>query len=256
VTQLHRKTAAQRPEHLGAFKFLSVGQTHTGCVRGLNEDAYLNQPDIGLWAVADGMGGHQSGEVASALIVDALASVSTFASAFAFRDAAAQAIEAANNEMIARAALSGEGTMGSTVVTLLAHQGHYACLWAGDSRIYLYRGGYLRRLTRDHSVVQEMVDAGVIGEESARTHPRANVITRAVGARAELELDGVFGTIQAGDRFLLCSDGLTGVVHEREIAEEMIRAPLQAAAERLIDRALARGAPDNVTVVMVAAEAG
>lgn len=255
MSKLQRKTAAQRPEHLGAFKYLSVGQTHVGCVRELNEDAYLNQADVGLWAVADGMGGHESGEVASQLVVEALAGVSSFASAYAFRDAAAHAIEAANAEMLARSAWEDQGSMGSTVVALLAHHGHYACLWAGDSRAYLYRGGYLRRLTRDHSVVQEMVDAGTLSEENARKHPRANVITRAVGAREALELDGVFGTIQAGDRFLLCSDGLTAVVHEREIAEEMIRAPLQAAAERLIERALARGAPDNVTVVMVAAEA-
>jgi len=251
-----QKKSTQRSEHLGAYKFLSVGRSHVGCVRELNEDAYLNQPDIGLWAVADGMGGHQSGEVASKLIVDALAGVSEFSSAHAFRDAVALAIEASNAEMMSRCAWPDQGSMGSTVVTLLAHQGHYACLWAGDSRAYLYRGGYLRRLTRDHSVVQEMVDAGTLSEENARRHPRANVITRAVGAREKLELDGAFGVMQAGDRFLLCSDGLTGVVHEREIAEEMIRAPLAAAAQRLIDRALARGAPDNVTVVMVSAEAG
>jgi len=241
-----------RPSHLGAFKFLSVGRTHEGCVRELNEDAMLNRPDIGLWAVADGMGGHDGGEVASATVIDALDNVDNFCTAYAFRDAAAQALHWANAKIFA---LSVErGTMGATVVTLLAHGNHYACLWAGDSRIYLYRTGALKRLTRDHSVVQEMVDAGAISEERARAHPRANVITRAVGARDQLDLESAVGSLQAGDRFLLCSDGLTGVVTEREICEAMIRAPLEAAAERLLEQALARGAPDNVTLVLVAAE--
>ncbi len=243
---------APRPSHLGAFKFLSVGRTHAGCVRDHNEDAFLNRPDIGLWAVADGMGGHESGEVASAAVIAALSGVLNFSTAYAFRDAVAQAIEQANAEL-GRLSL-GHGTMGSTVVSLLAHEGHYACLWAGDSRAYLYRAGTLKRLTRDHSLVQEMVDTGALSEERARLHPQANVITRAVGAHAELDLDAVFGAVQAGDRFLLCSDGLTGVVSDRELASAMIRAPLEAAAERLLDRALARGAPDNVTLVLIAAE--
>jgi len=241
-----------RPSHLGAFKFLSVGRTHVGCVRSLNEDAVLNRADIGLWAVADGMGGHEGGEVASAAVVQALSQVSNFSTAYAFRDAASQALVEANAKLVK---LSAErGTMGSTAVVLLAHEGHYACLWAGDSRAYLYRAGALKRLTRDHSVVQEMVDAGVISEEGARSHPRSNVITRAVGAQAQLDLESVFGAVQPGDRFLLCSDGLTGVVTDREIAEHMIRAPLESAAERLLDHALARGAPDNVSLVVVAAE--
>lgn len=243
---------SRRPGHLGAFKFLSVGRTHQGCVRELNEDALLNRPDIGLWAVADGMGGHQGGEVASAAVIEALGRVDNFSSAYAFRDGAAHALAGVNAQLTA---LSAErGTMGATIVTLLAHEGHYACLWAGDSRAYLYRGGALKRLTRDHSVVQEMVDAGALSEERARAHPRANVITRAVGAREDLQLDNAFGNVQRGDRFLLCSDGLTGVVTDRGIAEAMIRAPLEAAAERLLETALARGAPDNVTLVLIAAE--
>jgi protein phosphatase len=250
--QLMSTPRTPRRSHLGAFKFLSVGRTHAGCVRDLNEDALLNRPDIGLWAVADGMGGHAGGEVASAAVVEALAGVSNFTTAYAFRDAAAQALADANAELIRRSAECG--TMGSTVVSLLAHDGHYACLWAGDSRAYLYRAGALKRLTRDHSLVQEMVDAGALSEEGARGHPRSNVITRAVGAQDELTLDAVFGVIQPGDRFLLCSDGLTGVVTDREIADAMIRAPLEAAAERLLDQALARGAPDNVTLIMIAAE--
>jgi serine/threonine protein phosphatase PrpC len=241
-----------RPSHLGAFKFLSVARTHVGCVRSLNEDACLNRPDIGLWAVADGMGGHQSGEVASAAVIAALDNVAEFSTGAAFRGAAALALQSVNAALVQRSGDSG--TMGSTVVALLAHEGQYACLWAGDSRAYCYRNGALKRLTRDHSVVQEMVDAGALSEERARAHPRANVITRAVGAREDLDVDGVSGAVHARDRFLLCSDGLTGVVSERELADAMIRAPLEAAAERLLDLALARGAPDNVTLILIAAE--
>jgi serine/threonine protein phosphatase PrpC len=237
----------------GHYRYGSAAATHVGTVRTLNEDAWLDRPDLGLWAVADGMGGHEGGEVASAAVVDALDTVSSFATAYAFRDAVAQALIEANSKLVDLSA--DRGTMGSTVVSLLAHEAHYACLWAGDSRAYLYRAGALKRLTRDHSLVQEMVDAGAISEESARRHPRSNVITRAVGAGEQLEVESVFGPIQAGDRFLLCSDGLTAVVTDREIAEHMIRAPLEAAAERLLDQALARGAPDNVTLVLVAAEA-
>jgi serine/threonine protein phosphatase PrpC len=251
-TQLMPHQRAPRPSHLGSFKFLSVGRTHAGCVRALNEDALLNRPDIGLWAVADGMGGHEGGEVASAAVVDALAGVSTFTSAYAFRDAAAHALNQANAELVRRS--EDRGMMGSTVVALLAHEGHYACLWAGDSRAYMYRSGALKRISNDHSLVQELVDAGALSEEGARVHPRSNVITRAVGAREELELDGAFGVLRAEDRFLLCSDGLTAVVSDREIADAMIRAPLEAAAERLLDQALARGAPDNVTLVLISAE--
>lgn len=254
TTRIMGHPRTPRPGHLAALKFLSVERTHEGCVRSLNEDALLNRADIGLWAVADGMGGHECGELASARTVEALAGVTSFSSAYAFRDAAAQALAQANADLFQLSQVGG--AIGSTVVALLAHQGHYACLWAGDSRAYLYRAGALKRLTRDHSVVQEMVDGGVLSEEGARRHPRANVITRAIGARADLELDHVSGPMQAGDRYLLCSDGLTTVVSDREIAEAMIRAPLEAAAERLLDQALARGAPDNVTVILVAAEPG
>jgi serine/threonine protein phosphatase PrpC len=251
--------AGERPRtrapHLGAFKFLSVAMTHEGCVRALNEDALLNRPDVGLWAVADGMGGHESGEVASALVVEALAEVENFRSAYSFRDAACSALRDANDALRQQARERLTGIMGATVVALLAHHGHYACLWAGDSRCYLYRGGALRRLTRDHSVVQDLIDSGALSPQQAKSDARGHVITRAVGAAAELDIEGAYGPILPGDRFLLCSDGITGVVTDGEIAELLARPPLEAAAQRLLNRALSRGAPDNLTCVLVAAEA-
>lgn len=240
--------------HLGAFKFLSLGSTHAGRVRTLNEDAFLDRADIGLWAVADGMGGHECGEVASARVVAELGEVTAFGSAYAFRHGVCDALLRANDALQALAAERMSGAIGATVVALLVHQGHYACVWAGDSRAYLYRGGQLRRLTRDHSVVQALVDSGHVRHDQARGHARSNVITRAVGAHRALELDSVHGGIQPGDRFLLCSDGLTAVVDDREIADLLMRPPLQGAVERLINKALARGAPDNVTALLIGAE--
>lgn len=241
--------------HRGAFKFLSIGRTHVGAVRTLNEDAYLSRPEAGLWAVADGMGGHAGGDVASARVIAALEEVGVCSDAYALRDCASRALQKANADLVSRGAEQFGGAIGSTIASLLAFQGHYACLWAGDSRVYLHRGGALRLLTRDHSLVQDLVDAGVVRQEEARSHPKGNVITRAVGARDVLELDTAYGAIQNDDRFLVCSDGLNAVLSEREIAEELIRAPLERAADGLISRALAKGAKDNVTVVIVVAQA-
>lgn len=236
--------------HLGGLKFLSVARSHIGHVRTLNEDAYLNRPDAGLWAVADGMGGHARGDVASARVVDALGAINAFGSAYAFRDSVNRAVGEVSAALFAE---SGDDAMGSTVVALLAHRGHFACLWAGDSRAYLYRNGVLRRLTRDHSMVQEMVDAGALSPAEAAVHPKANIITRAVGVQPRISLDAECGAILPGDRFLLCSDGLSGAVGDRTLSEIVRRAPLEWAAQSLVDHALAAGGRDNVTVVLIAA---
>ena len=245
---------SHRSDHLGAFKFLSVGRTHVGQVRTLNEDALLNRPNVGLWAVADGMGGHASGDYASQFIAHTLDRIDSFGSAYQFRDAVERGLKQVNQSLRDHAAEQKSGIVGATVVALLAHQGHYACLWAGDSRAYLYRNGSLRRLTSDHSFVQEMVDAGVLTPAQARAHPKANVITRAVGADNELDLESVSGLIQPGDRFLLCSDGLSNLVSEREMSESLRRTPLERGIDLMMELALSRGAPDNVTGIVISAE--
>jgi len=250
------RSARARPhgDHLGALKFLSVGRTDVGCVRKLNEDAFLDRPDLGLWAVADGMGGHEAGEIASATVIEELGGVSSFRSAYAYRHAVCSALHEANARLRGRGDQLGAGICGSTVAALLVHQGHYACVWAGDSRVYLYRDGEMRRLTRDHSVVQRMVDAGELSDAQARVHQSSHVITRAVGAAATLELECIHGSVRAGDRFLLCSDGLSGLVSDGEIAAFLRRPPLESSVDKMIGAALARAAPDNVTAVLVAAE--
>lgn len=223
--------------------------THPGAVRPRNEDAMVDRTEIGLWAVADGAGGHGSGDVASHAIAEALAGIPDGLSAAELLAQLRLRLTAVHAELQAEAERRGPGKLlASTVVVLLARGGHFACLWAGDSRIYMLRGGTFSRVTRDHSLVQELVDAGTLSEEEAEAHPQANVITRAIGGHGELALDKLSGRVAPGDRFLLCSDGLFKAVPEAEIA-----ACLAAGhgANDLINLALERGARDNVTAIVV-----
>ena len=229
-----------------------MAQTDVGRVRDNNEDCYLALPHAGIWAVADGMGGHHRGEWASAAIVEALSQVEAEGSFEQGLQAAADAIHAANRRIYIEGEAMGS-RMGSTVVAVVMRERCFGVLWAGDSRAYLLRDGTLHRLTRDHSQVQEMVDQGLLSPEDARDHPMINALARAVGVRPELELDGVIDDMQAGDIFLLCSDGLHGVVEEEEIARLLTPAVARADPELLIALCLERGAPDNVTVVTIAA---
>ena len=225
--------------------------THPGTVRPRNEDNYVDRPDIGLWAVADGAGGHGAGDVASAAVAEALRDLPAGLSAAEMLAQVRLRMTAVNTDLQARAAAAGPGRiMATTVVALLARGGHYACLWAGDSRAYLLRGGALARVTRDHSVVQEMVEAGLIDDGDAESHPQANVITRAVGAAGELELDKVSSRIAPGDVFLLCSDGLFKALAESEIAALLAGG---GGPDALIEAALANAARDNVTALVVRA---
>ncbi|MFT8247011.1 PP2C family protein-serine/threonine phosphatase [Roseomonas sp. BN140053] len=228
--------------------------THVGTVRSRNEDAVVERPDLGLWAVADGAGGHGAGDVASAAVAQSLDSIPPGLSAAELLAQLRLRLLAVHASLQAQAAALGPGrVIATTVVAMLARNGHFACLWAGDSRAYLLRDGVMRRITRDHSLVQEMVDRGELSEAEAESHPQANIILRAVGAGGELELDKVSGRISPGDTFLLCSDGLFKAVSEKAIAE-LMRAGQGATA--LIEAGLAGGARDNISAVALRATAG
>lgn len=233
-------------------RFLSHAATHTGMVRRLNEDSYVNRPDLGLWAVADGAGGHQSGEIASAEIASALQAIATGLSASQVLAEVRSHLEATHARLRADGASRGPGVvMASTVVVLLARGDHFACLWAGDSRAYLLRGQELMEISRDHSLVQELLDSGTITAEEAEHHPHANVITRAVGADCDvLDLDKRTGRLIAGDRLLLCSDGLCKTLPKAQLAE-ILAAGDGSGAERLIMAALAAEVHDNVTAITI-----
>ncbi len=233
------------------FRFLSAGITDRGCVRSFNEDAFVSLPDSGLWAVADGMGGHQSGDVASALVIRRLSRIGPTGSAHALRTAVARELNQANAELRGLASAGTTGPAGATVAVLTSFQGYYSCIWAGDSRVYLLRDRKLHRITSDHSLVQALIDAGEISPAEARRHARAHVVTRAVGAAPELSLETSHGEIKAGDRFLLCSDGLTTVLDDPLILELARQADLHLALQALIGRTLSEGAPDNVTTILV-----
>jgi serine/threonine protein phosphatase PrpC len=244
-------------------RFTSHALTHIGLVRQRNEDAFLERPElgpgIGLWAVADGMGGHEAGDFASASIVTALGAIEPLSDLGDVVEAAAAELEAVDAALRARAAKLGPAAViASTVVVLLATADEFACLWAGDSRLYRWRplgedGSEFRQLTIDHSKVQEMVEAGLLRPEEAAHHPYSNIVTRSVGG-GHLEFGRLREAVRPGDRFLLCSDGLTNMVADAEIAEELAAAPPREAALRLRDHVLARGAIDNVTIVIIHAE--
>ena len=235
--------------------FQSVGRTHPGAVRPHNEDALIERSEIGLWAVSDGMGGHLAGDVASALVIEQLRKVTRQAGG-QFIDAVRGAIGAANRELYEKGSLvSAATTMGATVVALGSEDGRFFCLWAGDSRAYRLRNGEFVRITRDHRYIQDLLDSGVLKESEAETHPRRNVITRAVGIESDVKLDVAEGEVQAGDLFLLASDGVTGVCKDAELAEILKTPDLNAAADKIVALCLDRGAPDNLSLILVKRQA-
>lgn len=238
--------------HLDPLRYESAAATHAGCVRMINEDACLDLPSVGLWAVADGMGGHSAGAFASKCVVEKLSKVTHFESAFAFRRNVENAIIAANKSLQEEASRNTVDTIGATVVALLVHGRHYACLWAGDSRAYLCRAGALQRITHDHTLVAELEATGKVMQGGAAAQRYSHVVTRAVGARPGLEIDAAYGVVQSGDRFLLCSDGLA-IVDERTVQEAVSDASVRDAASALVREAILRQAPDNITVVVVKA---
>lgn len=237
------------------MRFRSWSSTHNGAVRTHNEDRFVDRPDLGLWAVADGAGGHQAGEVASGMIAEALESIPEGMSPGALLGEVRSRISATHDALCAEARARGPRTViASTVVVLIAADSFFACLWAGDSRVYLLRDGEMTQITRDHSLVQELVEQGAIRPEEAEGHPHANIITRAVGAEADgFQLDKVSGPILPGDVFLLCSDGLCKTLSDADIAHLLTGAATEKVTDAMIAEALARHVNDNVTAVSVAA---
>lgn len=234
--------------------FECVSRTHVGLRRKGNEDSLLARTDRGLWAVADGMGGHEAGEVASGKISEALLRLPIVYGLDELVESAVAAIKQVNHELIAMAGSDNDRrTIGSTVVGLAIAGGQYRCFWAGDSRAYRIRDEQAARLTRDHSLVQDLVDAGMLEPGEAEGHPQASVITRAVGVVEDLRVDVTSGDVKSGDLFLLASDGLTRVVTDIELVAVLASMTPTEAADKLIEIVLSRGAPDNVTIIIVKA---
>lgn len=236
------------------FRWSSASATHPGRVRQINEDACFEAPERGLWAIADGMGGHTLGDFASQAIIDALARVPAAGTlAEALRNTR-QGLQAVNHQLRREAASRAVQVIGSTVAVLLARGGQCACLWAGDSRIYLYRRGQLTRLTRDHSQVEKMQSLGLLDAGEAASHPLRHLITRAVGAADHLDVDETILAVEDGDLFLLCSDGLNNEVGDDRIGAALAPGQCRQAADLLVGMALRQGGRDNISVIVARAD--
>ncbi|MDQ6434699.1 protein phosphatase 2C domain-containing protein [Mesorhizobium sp. LHD-90] len=233
------------------IRFESFGVSHPGRVRQLNEDRFLMAPRSGLWLVADGMGGHDAGDVASSCIVAHMATLGVASSAPDLRARFEDRIGRANAEIRDIAEKRG-ATIGATMAALLTFERQFACLWIGDSRVYLIRDGRITQLSHDHTEVQELLDRGVITAAEARVWPRRNVITRAVGVDEDVAVDMQLGHIEPGDVFVVGSDGLTAHASDFDILAAATDAQEpEAACKMLLDTVLERGGTDNVTIVVI-----
>ncbi len=235
------------------YVHLSQALTHRGTVREINEDAMLELPHIGVWVVADGMGGHAAGDVASQLVIDNIQqAVDGLSPDLISVDILKLALQNSNTQLQQMSQTDFEGKVaGSTVVVLWLYQGDYHLLWVGDSRIYLLRQQKMTMITKDHSQVNDMVDEGLLAAEDAESHPLANVITRAVGVDSQLDIDYRTGKVVEGDTFLLCSDGLNKELSDTEIEATINSGNIIDSGLALLHASLVRNARDNVTCILV-----
>ena len=236
--------------------FTSAGRTDIGVIRSGNEDNFLLLPQEGVFIVADGMGGHAAGEVASEMAVQIIGRELAGVQGQSDQDVAERirhAIQEANSAIFERTLTEVDKRgMGTTATSMLINGVHYIIGQVGDSRAYLYRERQLVQITKDHSYVQEQVDAGYLTPEQARTHPYSNVITRCVGANADVMPDVYLGTVRAGDIYLLASDGLTGMLEDQDLQAVLERqSDPQRIGEVVITDANHRGGLDNITVIVV-----
>ena len=234
---------------LRPFRFNA--KTHIGLVRKVNEDAVLALPDQDIWVVSDGMGGHEAGDFASRLIADTIAMIPPGLDPTSRMHALREAIRTAHQIIQTEAETRGRGVIGATVVALMMANSHFVGIWAGDSRLYRLRDGRIELLTTDHSAVADLVVAGQLTWDEAEQHPQSNAITRAVGVGEELELDKIRGEVQPGDRFLLCSDGLTKYATFGMLQSILGEYPIETVSDRLIQIALTGGGADNISVIVV-----
>lgn len=238
----------------GDRSWRSAGRTDTGKVRARNEDAFLAQPDKQFWAVADGMGGHQNGALASRLIVEHLAELPHRDNMDQRVKDVRRCLHLLNRRLTQELTVTAEQPdpiIGSTVVVLLIEGDHAVCLWAGDSRCYLWRGGTLFQLSRDHSFYEELIQEGRLTPAQAAQHPSARALTRAVGANETLTLDLVEFTVYPGDTLLLCSDGLYQEMTTDTIGRGLSQPSVRLALQQLFDLALSGPARDNLSAVVI-----
>jgi PPM family protein phosphatase len=240
-------------------KIISARATDIGLRRTNNEDASLSLTELGLFALSDGMGGASAGEIASRYFIDTVGEVFTnqnHATEERLCTLVQEAFRLSNQRIINHATEHPDDQgMGCTGELLIFHADRYLIGHVGDSRIYLFRKGKLRQITKDHSLVQLQVDQGIITSEEAKNHPMKNIILRALGSDPILSLDIVKGTAQPNDMFLLCSDGLSDMVDDTEIQNCLAaRQSVEYKVQCLINAANSAGGKDNITVILCAVE--
>ena len=241
------------------MRITCAGNTDVGVVRSGNEDNFLLDCAQGLFIVADGMGGHAAGEVASEMAVNIVSRELGSLRGLPDGEAASRlrtAIRKANGAIFERTLAEHEKRgMGTTATVMVLFSQRYMIGQVGDSRAYLLREGRLLQLTKDHSYVQEQVDAGLLTPEQARTHPYSNVITRCVGANEDVAPDVYFGNLERNDLVLLASDGLTGMLEDEQLARILTTEDNpESAVNRMIADANRRGGLDNITAIVVRVE--
>ena len=224
--------------------------THVGHRRKVNEDSILTLPDQRIWAVSDGMGGHAGGDFASQTVVDSIAMMDPELPPDRLVPSLREAISRAHHAIRSEAAVKS-ATIGATVVTFMISGNHFATFWAGDSRLYRLQSGHIEMLTTDHSMVAAFVLAGQMSWDEAEQHPQSNAVTRAVGVGDELELEKIRGEILPGDRFLLCSDGLTKYATFDVLERVLKNEPIETVADTLQQIALDGGGADNISIIVI-----
>lgn len=239
------------------LNWYSAACTHGGKVRECNEDAFFNHSPAGLWAVADGLGGYQHGDLASRMVIESLTDLTeeqeqTVADLYQRQLALHRALERVNRHLGCEKTLHGSQAIGSTVAALLlSPQGNAACLWAGDSRCYLLRRRRLYQITRDHSLVQRWVEQKRLHRRQADRHPQSHVLTRAIGGAPELALETVELELERGDKLLLCTDGLYRDLSEDQLVAGLCLDTPGASVTRLATEVLRGPATDNLTALAV-----
>lgn len=232
-------------------RYLSAGRTVTGKVRKHNEDAILVRDEVGLWVVADGLGGHSAGDYASTMIVERLGALPRTGSALDFVESIEDALVQINADLLQTAAIRGVDLIGSTVVVLVQDDDLMLCGWVGDSRAYCFENDRLRQITRDH-VHGGDFDVTHFGNAPAAPQPGSGVLTRAVGAEESLFVDWVVAGNRPGMAFVLCSDGINKEMSDAELADECRRHPQpQELVANLFDLAMSRAGRDNISAVVV-----
>ena len=234
------------------YNIRAAGRTDVGLVRKANEDSILMMTEQSFWLVADGMGGHANGAIASQTAVSGFKALQLSEDFEQAITEIADRVHAVNSRLSHMNVEAESGQMGTTAISLLIRGDKFAIIWVGDSRAYIYRRGGLFQISVDHTHVQDLVDEGILNPDEAKDHPMGHVLTRALGVQESVQVDVVQDMIEPGDRIILCSDGLTGPVSDEKIREIVSKNDIEDSVTQLIGQAYEGGAADNVTVIVVA----